>query len=38
MPLFGANVLLNALAAIAAGYYSIVITAKAGGVNVSENL
>ncbi|MDZ8186294.1 MAG: DUF4383 domain-containing protein [Nostoc sp. ChiSLP02] len=38
MPLFGANVLLNALAAIAAGYYSIVIPAKASGVNVSQNL
>ncbi|MFN6473857.1 MAG: DUF4383 domain-containing protein [Nostoc sp. SerVER01] len=38
MPLFGANVLLNALAAIAAGYYSIVIPAKVSGVNVSPNL
>ncbi|MDZ8026270.1 MAG: DUF4383 domain-containing protein [Nostoc sp. DedQUE01] len=38
MPLFGANVLLNALAAIAAGYYSIVIPAKVSGVNVSQNL
>ncbi|MBD2679367.1 MULTISPECIES: DUF4383 domain-containing protein [Nostoc] len=38
MPLFRANVLLNALAAIAAGYYSIVIPAKVSGVNVSQNL
>lgn len=38
MPLFGANVLLNALAAIAAGYYSIVIPAKVSNVNVSQNL
>ncbi|NDJ22054.1 DUF4383 domain-containing protein [Nostoc sp. B(2019)] len=38
MPLFGANVLLNALAAIAAGYYSVVIAAKVSGVNVSQNL
>ncbi|MBC1224013.1 DUF4383 domain-containing protein [Nostoc sp. UCD121] len=38
MPLFGANVLLNALAAIAAGYYSVVIPAKVSGVNVSQNL
>jgi hypothetical protein len=38
MPLFGANVLLNALAAIAAGYYSIVIAAKVSGVNVSQNV
>ncbi|MFN6561279.1 MAG: DUF4383 domain-containing protein [Nostoc sp. ChiSLP01] len=38
MPLFGANVLLNALAAIAAGYYSIVIPAKVSGVNASQNL
>lgn len=38
MPLFGANVLLNALAAIADGYYSVVIPAKVSGVNVSQNL
>jgi hypothetical protein len=38
MPLFGYNVLLNALAAIAAAYYSLVIPAKVSGVNVSENL
>ncbi|MBD2195824.1 MULTISPECIES: DUF4383 domain-containing protein [Calothrix] len=38
MPLFGNNVLLNALAAIAAAYYSIVIPAKIMGVNVSENI
>lgn len=38
MPLFGTNVLLNALAAIAAGYYSVVIPAKQSGVNVSQNL
>jgi hypothetical protein len=38
MPLFGTNVLLNALAAIAAGYYSVVIPAKVSGVNVSQNL
>ena len=38
MPLFGANVLLNALAAIAAGYYGVVIPAKVSGVNVSQNL
>ncbi len=38
MPLFGTNVLLNALAAIAAGYYSIIIPAKVSGVNVSQNL
>ncbi|HYX14927.1 MAG TPA: DUF4383 domain-containing protein [Nostoc sp.] len=38
MPLFGYNVLLNALAAIAAAYYSIIITAKVKGVNVAENI
>lgn len=38
MPLFGGNVLLNALAAIAAAYYSIVIPAKLMGVNASQNL
>jgi hypothetical protein len=38
MPLFGSNVLLNAVAAIAAAYYSIVIPAKVMGVNVSENV
>ncbi|MBD2358408.1 DUF4383 domain-containing protein [Tolypothrix sp. FACHB-123] len=38
MPIFGNNVLLNALAAIAAAYYSIVIPAKIMGVNVSENI
>jgi Domain of unknown function (DUF4383) len=38
MPLFGTNVLLNALAAIAAGYYSIIIPAKVSRVNVSQNL
>jgi len=38
MPLFGNNVLVNALAAIAAGYFSIVIPAKVKGVNVAQNL
>ena len=38
MPLFGYNVLLNALAAIATAYYSIVIPAKVKGVNVAENI
>ena len=38
MPLFGTNVLLNALASISAAYYSIVIPAKVMGVNVSQNL
>ncbi|MBW4689178.1 MAG: DUF4383 domain-containing protein [Komarekiella atlantica HA4396-MV6] len=37
MPLFGNNVWLNALAAIAAGYYGIVIPRKIMGVNVSQN-
>ncbi|MEH2212180.1 DUF4383 domain-containing protein [Nostoc sp.] len=38
MPLFGYNVLLNTLAAIAAAYYSLVIPAKVKGVNVAENI
>lgn len=38
MPLFGYNVLLNALAAIATTYYSLVIPAKVKGVNVAENI
>lgn len=38
MPLFGANVFLNASAAIATGYYSVVIPAKVSSVNVSQNL
>ncbi|WP_322743977.1 hypothetical protein [Nostoc edaphicum] len=37
-PLFGYNVLLNILAAIAAAYYSLVIPAKVKGVNVAENI
>ena len=38
MPIFGINVFLNAIAAIAAGYYGIVIPAKIMGVNVSQNV
>lgn len=38
MPLFGNNVWFNALAAIAAAYYGIVMPAKVGGVNVSQNI
>lgn len=38
MPLFGHNVWFNALSAIAAAYYGIVIPAKVMGVNVSQNL
>ncbi|AFY51148.1 hypothetical protein Nos7524_5431 [Nostoc sp. PCC 7524] len=38
MPLFGNNVLINALSAIAAAYYGIVMPAKVAGVNVSQNL
>ncbi|MBE9050887.1 DUF4383 domain-containing protein [Nostocales cyanobacterium LEGE 11386] len=38
MPLFGNNVWLNALSAIAAAYYGIVIPSKVMGVNVSQNL
>ncbi|PSB26782.1 DUF4383 domain-containing protein [Chlorogloea sp. CCALA 695] len=38
MPLFGTNVLLNALAAISAAYYGIVIPAKVMGVSVSRNI
>ena len=38
MPIFGNNVWLNALAAIAAGYYGIVMPAKIMGVNVSQNV
>ncbi|WP_066375568.1 MULTISPECIES: DUF4383 domain-containing protein [unclassified Anabaena] len=38
MPLFGNNVLINALSAIAAGYYGIIIPAKVAGVNVSQNI
>ncbi|WP_414548438.1 DUF4383 domain-containing protein [Anabaena sp. CCY 0017] len=38
MPIFGINAWLNALAAIAAGYYGIVIPAKIMGVNVSQNV
>lgn len=37
MPLFGNNVLLNVLAAIAAGYYGIIIPAKVMGVSVSQS-
>ncbi|HYW19466.1 MAG TPA: DUF4383 domain-containing protein [Nodularia sp. (in: cyanobacteria)] len=38
MPIFGINVWLNALAAIAAGYYGIVIPAKMRGVNISQSV
>jgi cytochrome b subunit of formate dehydrogenase len=38
MPLFGNNVWINALSAIAAAYYGIVIPSKIMGVNVSQNL
>jgi cytochrome b subunit of formate dehydrogenase len=38
MPLFGNNVWVNALSAIAAAYYGIVIPSKVMRVNVSENL
>lgn len=38
MPLFGNNVWLNALTAIAAGYYGIIIPAKITGVSVSHNV
>jgi uncharacterized membrane protein len=36
MPIFGNNVLLNAIAAIAAGYYGIIIPAKVMGASVSQ--
>jgi hypothetical protein len=38
MPLFGNNVWINLLSAIAAGYYGIIIPSKVMGVNVSQNL
>lgn len=38
MPLFGYNVLLNALTAFAAVYYGLIIPAKVMGTNVSQNL
>jgi hypothetical protein len=38
MPLFGNNVWLNALTAVAAGYYGIIIPAKITGVSVSHNV
>jgi Domain of unknown function (DUF4383) len=38
MPLFGNNVLFNALSAIAATYYGIVIPPKVMGTNVSQNV
>ncbi|WP_026100316.1 DUF4383 domain-containing protein [Fortiea contorta] len=38
MPLFGNNVWLNALSAIAAGYYGVVIPSKVTGVSVSQNI
>ncbi len=38
LPLFRNNIWLNPIAAIAAGYYGIIIPAKMMGVNVSENL
>ncbi len=38
MPLFGNNVLINTLSAIAAAYYGIVMPPKVMGVNVSQNL
>lgn len=38
MPIFGNNVWLNALTAIAAGYYGIVIPSKITGASVSHNV
>ncbi|AUS99971.1 hypothetical protein CLI64_05995 [Nostoc sp. CENA543] len=38
MPLFGNNVWLNALSAIAAVYYGLVMPSKVMGTNVSQNL
>ncbi len=38
MPIFGNNVWFNALTAIAAGYYGIIIPAKITGVSVSHNV
>lgn len=38
MPIFGNNVWLNALSAIAAGYYGILIPAKLAGTSVSQSL
>ncbi|TVP65911.1 MAG: DUF4383 domain-containing protein [Nodularia sp. (in: Bacteria)] len=38
MPIFGINVWLNAIAAISAGYYGIIMPAKIMGVNVSQNV
>jgi len=38
MPLFGNNVLVNFLSAIAAGYYGLLIPSKVAGVNVSQNV
>ncbi|HLO83662.1 MAG TPA: DUF4383 domain-containing protein [Nostocaceae cyanobacterium] len=37
MPLFGNNVLINALTALAAFYYGIIIPAKVTGVSVSQS-
>ncbi|MBU7582955.1 MAG: DUF4383 domain-containing protein [Nostoc sp. TH1S01] len=38
MPLFGNNVWINFLSAIAAGYYGLIIPSKVAGVNVSQNV
>ena len=38
MPLFGNNVWVNALSAIAAAYYGVVIPSKVMGINVSQDL
>lgn len=38
MPLFGNNVLINALSAFAAAYYGLIIPAKLMNVNVSQNI
>ncbi len=38
MPIFGNNVWLNALTAIAAGYYGLIIPNKIAGTNVSHNV
>ncbi|HIK05226.1 MAG TPA: DUF4383 domain-containing protein [Trichormus sp. M33_DOE_039] len=38
MPIFGNNVWINALSAIAATYYGIIMPSKLMGINVSQNL
>jgi Domain of unknown function (DUF4383) len=38
MPIFGGNVLLNGLAAVAALYYGIILPAKANDVGVARNI